>query len=488
MDEPEFVEQPLTGFDYSYWFECAGCGTRVNIAADLYELQTSYTPTRPQAAFSRCDECDAEVDVTELRPVLRNLDDIALQDDRVGRLYWYHSITYENWPDAEAYADAYKEQIANGPAFWRGWSSPEQLLKDHTSKAVHIGTYEAAIENMLRRLHNQDDRDGSPPQYWLHRVQIHLEPGDLAPGAGEEPTDWVGNVPLSMLDDEYGGARAVRYVNVNEAHGSISMAIHPAVNATVATIPIPVESVAVETAAAAAAAAQAVTALAEIAPLRPDTTGIDHMYLRCPSALERKFPDPADPAPQRIEAVAEQLDAYGSQLEQIWAELKTTLELEYLPEVNDQVRCRFHDALAHTGSRRIPPEFSADGRTAGPPSRRGRPFRPRPDARHPIRTVRDDAYDASAMNRSRLRGNCWSRCSWHLPPSNEVQKSSALSLNATNLRSGWRSTSARTICVPMRWRRYLRATSMNKISRAIASTAGSMPYDSLSHIFLCGRA
>jgi hypothetical protein len=29
-------------------------------------------------------------------------------------------------------------------------------------------------------------------------------------------------------------------------------------------------------------------------------------------------------------------------------ELKTTLELEYLPEVNVRVRKRFHDALAHT--------------------------------------------------------------------------------------------------------------------------------------------
>ena len=41
MDEGEFVEQPLTGFSYSYWFGCVACGTRVNIAADLYERQTN---------------------------------------------------------------------------------------------------------------------------------------------------------------------------------------------------------------------------------------------------------------------------------------------------------------------------------------------------------------------------------------------------------------------------------------------------------------
>jgi hypothetical protein len=31
-----FVDQPLTGFGYSYWFTCTGSGRRVNIAADVY--------------------------------------------------------------------------------------------------------------------------------------------------------------------------------------------------------------------------------------------------------------------------------------------------------------------------------------------------------------------------------------------------------------------------------------------------------------------
>ncbi|MGV0875184.1 hypothetical protein [Mycolicibacterium sp. XJ879] len=349
MDEQEVVEQLLTGFDYSYWFECPNCGTRVNIAAHLYELQTVSTPSRLQTApFSRCGQCDTEIDVTHQHPVLRNPDDIALQDDRVHKLFWYHTSTYENWPDAEAYAAAYEAQMADA-RLSRRLANPQRAREQHTSRAVHIGTYESAIENMLRRLHDEDNQDGSPIQYWLHRVQIHLELGDLAPGVGEEPTDFMGNVPMSKLDVDFGGARAVRYVNVNEAAGSISIAIHPAVIATVATIPIPVESVAVESAAAAAAAAHAVKALAEIAPLQPDTTGIDDMVLRFPSSLEDTYPDPASPARRRIETVIEQLDAYNGQHNQIWVELKTALELEYLPKVNDQVSERFHDALAHTG-------------------------------------------------------------------------------------------------------------------------------------------
>jgi hypothetical protein len=181
--EGEFVEQPLTGFDYNYWFDCVACGARVNIAADLYERQTTYTPPGRPADFSRCGECAAEVDVTEVRPVLRSLNDIALQDDCVGRLYCYHSSPYENWPDAQAYADEFEARIAKVPAL--GPFTPQQLLAQHTSRAVHMGTYEAAIENMLRRLHDQDRHDGSRIRYWLHRLQIHLNPGDLAPDVGE---------------------------------------------------------------------------------------------------------------------------------------------------------------------------------------------------------------------------------------------------------------------------------------------------------------
>jgi hypothetical protein len=203
VEEEEYVEQPWTGFDYSYWFECAVCGTRVNIAADLYELQTTETPTRRRADFSRCAKCSAEIDVTELCPVLRSLNDIALQDDCVARLYWYHSSPYENWPDAEAYAAAFEAQIAKVPPL--GPFTPQQLLEQHTSLAAHIGTYEAAIENMLRRRRDQDRQDGSPVQYWLHRVQIKLKPGDLAPDVGEELADFMGNVPLSMVHGRFTG-------------------------------------------------------------------------------------------------------------------------------------------------------------------------------------------------------------------------------------------------------------------------------------------
>jgi hypothetical protein len=351
VEGSEYVEQPLTGFDYSYWFECVDCKARVNIPADLYERQTSYTPPARPEPFSRCEKCDAEVDVTVLRPVLRNLDDVALQGDNVDGLHWYHTSPYENWPDATTRAAEFEADSADSriPSPF----TPQQQLETHLSRALHIGTYEAAIENMLRRLRDEDRRDGGAAQYWLHRVQIHLTAGDLAPGVGEELSDFMGNVQLSMLQD-HGGAGAVRYVNTNEADGSISVAIDPAVITSVASIPIPIEEIAVETTVAVEASARAAAALAQNASSQPDTSGIDDRFLRFPTMLQQRFPDPADPFRQRAEAVATQLRAFSDRHELIWETLKTFLESEYLPAINEQVRRRFYDALPDT---RDPEEY-----------------------------------------------------------------------------------------------------------------------------------
>jgi hypothetical protein len=124
------------------------------------------------------------------------------------------------------------------------------------------------------------------------------------------------------------------------------VAIDPAVITAVATIKIPVESLATETPAAAAATAKAATALADIAHLRPDTTGIDDLHLRLPALMDRTTLDPAER--KRIKNAAAQRKSYESRRAKIKAELTKVLESEYLPGVNDQVRRRFRNALTRT--------------------------------------------------------------------------------------------------------------------------------------------
>jgi hypothetical protein len=99
------------------------------------------------------------------------------------------------------------------------------MVKSKTSLALHLRTYESAIENMLRRLHDQDVGDPSEIRYWLHRVQIHLKPCDLDQHIGDEFASLTGDVPLSEVHSR--GGRAAPYINVYEAAGSVPLASRP---------------------------------------------------------------------------------------------------------------------------------------------------------------------------------------------------------------------------------------------------------------------
>lgn len=250
------VDQPLTGFGYDYWFDCTSCGARVRIEAELYELQCTC-----QAEFTVCASCGTTVDITTQSPALRDTEDPALQSDSVERFAWYHSSRYEHWPDLEAYtADitaVARQMTEKGFMFF----DADRYIAGKLSLAVHLGTYEATIENILRRLKDEDHSNIFATHYWLHRVEIALtEPNDLySEVKGEFPTV-LGDVELEQLDVL--GARAVRYINVHEAKGSVSLAIAPALVAVVSTLELPVAEAALpETVAAARATASMVRAV-----------------------------------------------------------------------------------------------------------------------------------------------------------------------------------------------------------------------------------
>ncbi|MEU9808548.1 hypothetical protein [Mycobacterium sp. NPDC050853] len=328
------IDQPLVGFNYGYWFACVNCGNRIDICSTDFKQQCT-----AEAPFTVC-ECGTEVDITERSPTLRNPNDVALQEELVGGLWWYHSSRYERWPDIEAYAADVREMVTQ---IRFDFVDPERVFRKKTTLALHLGTYEAAIENMLRRMHDQDVGDRGTTQYWLHRVSLCLEPGDLDPHVGAEFATLMGDVELSELHSQ--GARAVRYINVHEAVGSVSVAVDPDVIGEVATIPILDEACAVEASITATEAADsATTALAEIEKLRPDTTGIADSSLRV-AGLRPQPKDPDDPISVRIHALARQLAIYEHRRQEIWTELTDIFEREYLPDINERVRDRFHGAV-----------------------------------------------------------------------------------------------------------------------------------------------
>lgn len=330
----ELVEQPWVGFDYDFTVACPHCTRRNVVPAELHERATY-----GEAGLPRC-QCGAELDVDNLPPVLRDLNDPALQDESVDQLIWYHTSTYQHWPDREAYRAHVLAGIAtlSAPAYVQ-----RQALEQRMALAVHAGTYESAIDNMLRRIGDEDLQGSAAPQYFLHRVGLRLAPGDLAPDISEDLADWVGQVPLSELHRR--GGRAVRYVNIHEAHGSISLALDPALVASVSTIALPVESIATETPAATQATAAAAAELAALDAGRPDTTGIDPLLQRFPSAVRNRYPDPSDPERIRITEVLQQHTDWERRCAAIWETLVSVLENEYLPAVNAHIRERFERTL-----------------------------------------------------------------------------------------------------------------------------------------------
>ena len=101
------------------------------------------------------------------------------------------------------------------------------------AKALHVGTYEAAVENMLRRM---DDQSDAASQFYLHRVQLRTDCA-IEPGIHKEPTDWMGD---AHLEGKCGpGVNVLRYVNVHEDQSSVSLAIEISAVWRVQSIPIP---------------------------------------------------------------------------------------------------------------------------------------------------------------------------------------------------------------------------------------------------------
>lgn len=120
---------------------------------------------------------------------------------------WFHTSTHRSWPPAAAAA---------------------------RDRAIHLGTYEAAIDNMLYRMASMAEADRS---FYLHRVAF---PDDVTidPSMGEDSGGpLTGFVDLSKVTS--GGYDGYRYINREEHRGSVSLAVDPRAVTSVQTLPVP---------------------------------------------------------------------------------------------------------------------------------------------------------------------------------------------------------------------------------------------------------
>jgi hypothetical protein len=240
----------LEGFGYDYRMRCSYDGFS-HVPAGLYYEQSIVAD-----GVAPCEHCERSISLINENIVVRHPDDPALSRAKISDLAWYHTSTYVDWPWSgypAMIADLFKPSAAAMPA-----SVFAGMLRREQTKALHLGTYESAIENMYRRMHTQDD---AQRQFYLHRVSLKLSTSDIDDQLRHESHDEAAQLALEDL----GGFLAVRYLNVEESPGSISIAIDPTAIDTIQTMPLPPTSIAEDPPAhALEAAARLESELAEI--------------------------------------------------------------------------------------------------------------------------------------------------------------------------------------------------------------------------------
>lgn len=277
--------------DFSYdvcWLECPECGDRV---AMTFEDRLN--------GASRTCHSGHEVSAQEEYPALTDLADPALDPAAVEHLAWYHTSTHRDWPPTDL--------------------SPK-------ASATHLGTFESAIENMLRRMRNQSDADN---QFYLHRVRIACPPAEVSP-LGQELSDFMGNVRLRNLYEA--GYPVVRYVNVHEHPGSISLALVPSVITHLQTVAIPLSLDVEESAVSREALTSYIAELDEVEARRPSTDGFSRLDL-----MKRETPE--------IAAIS---DANHECDQAMWAagdNYRQAMGNEHMPAVGFRTRWGLLDAV-----------------------------------------------------------------------------------------------------------------------------------------------
>lgn len=221
----ELIER-FDGFDYGYRMGCNVCDNATAVSAHDYWLKVTGKP------YVDCANCGSQIHIGPAVAKIRDPNDRALDDDQLRSFAWYHSSTWEEWPSS-VYAEHRADELSSS------WLAAQHIhrggvVHTQTHQALHLGTYESAIENMLRRMRNQGD---SHSQFYLFRVGLALRTDDIEPGYRDENADEAAQITTDDLTDH----SVVRYLNVHEACGTISLAVRPDVIDAIQGVAIPID-------------------------------------------------------------------------------------------------------------------------------------------------------------------------------------------------------------------------------------------------------
>lgn len=210
-------------FNYDYVVNCA-CGSRTRLSAERYHEVTNSDARTP------CKSCGRDIHCGPAVIALRDLNDPCLDNHTASRMAWFHTSTYSDWP-SNSYTETIRRLLERGHA---PVADIESSVRYQATKALHVGTYGCAIENMLRRMHDQPEPGAT---YYLHQVTVDFALHQINEGYSDENHVEASQISTTELDNR--GLRALRYLNVRESPGSISLALVPAAVKPIATIELP---------------------------------------------------------------------------------------------------------------------------------------------------------------------------------------------------------------------------------------------------------
>lgn len=308
----DLVERPVT-FEYGYIMTCPNCPSFTFLTSEDYHRGDD-------GAHVPCAHCGADIHFGRAVMTLRDVNDPALDDSRLADFAWYHTSPHANWPTSSTTlpADIIESWTGLMPA-----DSVEQERLRYEDQALHLGTYEAAVESMLRRMCDQDDGGA---QFYLYRVALRHDGLVIEPGWRDENSDTAAQISRADLGD----ADGIRYLNVHESPGSISLAVRPTAIAEVQCIALPAAALAVHVAPA---------VLKEIARIRAEIDRIEASRPDDLSPLERLRQNAT------VRSGREFVRRATPQQAGLASQICHLLEDEYLPGVSRPVRAQFTSAL-----------------------------------------------------------------------------------------------------------------------------------------------
>ncbi|MFL6119351.1 hypothetical protein [Actinophytocola sp.] len=319
---PVLVERHR-GFDDGYRMHC-DCGGTSYISAVDYHAKSTVDALMP------CEHCEGTIHFGPAVAALRDRDDRALDNGQINTLAWYHTSTQPDWPSTN-YASERKAALLLAAARVIPADRVDALVERQLSQTLHVGTYEAAIENMLRRM---DDQDDGASQFYLHRVALAVDPDRVNEGYRDENHEEAAHLATTELRQS--GLDAVRYLNVRESAGSLSLAVLPETITHVQTASLPITTlVPAHSDSLHGLLEQTQGALDGLDAHTPDTSAIPHHQLRL---RELRGPDPDE--------IAAASTAYWSKHHELWEALTAALVEEHLVNVSPVVQEDFTDAMS----------------------------------------------------------------------------------------------------------------------------------------------